>query len=176
MKSVFSSFIKFSTAKKHNHEADFFGGKNGSCCSISFHMKMTPYVVVHSPHNWGFGQFMPKWEVLQIKWAISGLQAFVMEKKHSNESSGKGKKCFCEPILAVRITVETFQCHRWENNLFSLQLKAWCRKKLISSKNQKSDDVISLGPYCVVCVNDSKRLNRFHGHQFAPLSWQCKRV
>ena len=65
--SVFSSFIKFSTAKKHNHKGRFFGGKNGSCCSISFHMKMTPYVVVHSPHNWGFGQFIPKWEVLQIK-------------------------------------------------------------------------------------------------------------
>ena len=139
-------------------------------------MKMTPYVVVHFPHNWGFGQFRPKWEVLQIKWAISGLQAFVMEKKHSNESNGKGKKCFCEPILAVRITVETFQCHRWENNLFSLQLKTWHRKNLHFEQNPKIWWFQITCPYWVMCVNDSIGLHKFLGNQLAPLSWWWKHV
>ena len=99
-----------------------FGGRGQrmglGCSSTSFHMKMTSYVAVHLPHNRGIWSILSK----MVEFCkSSGLQAFVMEKKHSNESSGKGKKCFCEPILAVRITEETFQCHRWKNNLFSLQ-------------------------------------------------------
>ena len=94
-----------------DHEECCFWWRNGEC-SNSFHMKMAPYVALHFPQQQ---------KDLAKMGSFANKVDFAMEKKHSNESSGK--KFFCEPILAVRITLETFQCHRWEHNLFSLRLK-----------------------------------------------------
>ena len=96
-----------------NHERCCFWWRNGGC-SNSIHMKMAPYVALHFPQQQ---------KDLAKMGSFANKVDFAMEKKHSNESSGK--KFFCEPILAVRITLETFQCHRWEHNLFSLRLKVW---------------------------------------------------
>ena len=111
---LFDSFPNMYTLfPSYDHEECCFWWRNGGY-NNSFHMTMAPYVALHFPQQQ---------KDLAKMGSFANKVDFAMEKKHSNESTGK--KFFCEPILAVRITLETFQCHRWEHNLFSLRLKVW---------------------------------------------------